>query len=92
MMLGSITEVRVLVKAAGMYNSTWKGTYTNSSNDWDDSVGTKYNNWIVANYSNGSWNITLPDLNPVNNSKLYLWVIAKDSAGNETLKPSNTSD
>ena len=73
-----------------MYNSTWKGTHTNSSNDWDDSVATKYNNWIVANYSNGSWNITLPNLNPISNSKLYVWVIAKDSSGNETLKPSST--
>jgi len=85
---GVIMGVKVLVKARGNYNSVWNGGYTNSVSDWDDTVN-KYSHWINANYSNGSWWIALPSLLPVNNSKLSVWAIASDLAGNESPMPSN---
>ncbi|MEK7721773.1 MAG: hypothetical protein AAB359_05235, partial [Elusimicrobiota bacterium] len=85
---GVITTVHVLVKARGTsYNSTWKGTYLNSSADWDDSAG-KYANWSTATYNNGAWSLPLPFLTPVNNAKISVWARGADKAGNWQASPS----
>jgi len=84
---GKIRDVHVLVKA-DYSNAVWKGTYLNTSEDWDD-TSSKYVYWTTATYNNGEWNITLPSLDPVNNNKIYIWVRAVDEAGNWGPTPSN---
>ncbi|MBI4655315.1 MAG: hypothetical protein HY746_01070, partial [Elusimicrobia bacterium] len=86
---GVITKVHILVKARGTYNAVWKGTYLNSSADWDVS-GDKYAYWSTPTYNNGQWSISLPSLSPVNNSKISVWARGIDKAGNWEDTPTNS--
>ena len=90
---GVIDRVLVQVKARGANNSYWMGTYTNSSSDWDDGPN-KYTHWSTATYAGGGWSIPLPNLTPVNNSKISVWARAVDQAGNwmdSPTRPSSTA-
>ncbi|MEK7422439.1 MAG: hypothetical protein AAB131_01230, partial [Actinomycetota bacterium] len=84
-----LTSVRILLKARGSTNATWKGTYSNSSADWDTTAG-KYNNWITVT-GTAEWTQVLPSLAPVDNLKFSLWSLAYDGALNVSTSPSNAA-
>ncbi|MBU4257708.1 hypothetical protein KKC04_04845, partial [Patescibacteria group bacterium] len=63
---GVVTTVQLMIKADA-FSSVWKGTYNGDSTDWDDSD--LYTHWSTATYSNGEWNIPLPNIDYVNNNR-----------------------
>ncbi|MEK6688659.1 MAG: hypothetical protein AABZ01_09405, partial [Gemmatimonadota bacterium] len=82
-----MTSVQIMLKARGSTNATWKGTYTNSSDDWDTTAG-KYSRWITV-IGTTVWTSTLPSLSPVDSLKFSLWARAYDGALNVSTSPSN---
>ncbi|PIU20390.1 MAG: hypothetical protein COT18_02520, partial [Elusimicrobia bacterium CG08_land_8_20_14_0_20_59_10] len=86
---GEVDRVHVMVKARGVFNAYWKGTYLGTfGDDWDTGAD-KYTHWSTATYAAGGWSILLSSLTPVNNSKISVWVRAGDKAGNWMDTPSD---
>ncbi|MCK5358689.1 MAG: hypothetical protein KAJ48_09865, partial [Elusimicrobiales bacterium] len=83
---GTVTTVQLMIKADA-FNRVWKGTYNGDSSDWDDTD--LYTHWSTATYSNGEWYMPLPNIDYVNNNRLYVWVRAIDKAGNWGPTPTN---